>query len=40
MDKDEMITFADGGCDFDANGLDCRDCPFADTCENFKDFSD
>ena len=38
MNKDELITYDDGNCDFYANGFDCRDCPLADTCENAKNF--
>lgn len=40
MEKDDIITYEDGGCNYEANGFDCRDCPFADICENFTDFND
>lgn len=38
METDDLIRFEDGECDFYANGFDCRDCPFATVCDNYKDF--
>lgn len=40
MNKTDLITFDGGGCNFYANGFDCRDCPFAADCDDWQNFDD